>query len=108
MFQRFVYTLILTAAVGVQAQASSPVSERSLQEHLNDTLPARWTYMPEKQQEVPSGNDGWWRNLGDATLDSLIDLGIDHNYNLAMAMRRTAPPWRATACCRPGAAGCPP
>lgn len=77
-------------AVGVQAQASSPVSERSLQEHLNDTLPARWTYMPEKQQEVPSGNDGWWRNLGDATLDSLIDLGIDHNYNLAMAMRRTA------------------
>lgn len=53
MFQRFVYTLILTAAVGVQAQASSPVSERSLQEHLNDTLPARWTYMPEKQQEVP-------------------------------------------------------
>ena len=39
---------------------------------------------------MPWVNEGWWRNLGDATIDSVIDLGIDHNYNLAMAMRRTA------------------
>lgn len=90
MFQRFVYLFAAVTAVCACAHATGPVSEESLREHLNDTLPERWTYISEMQQEVPSATDGWWRSFGDSTLDSLITLGIDYNYNLAMTMKRTA------------------
>ena len=35
-------------------------------------------------------NTLWWRNFNDATLDTLIALGSERNYNLAIAARRIA------------------
>lgn len=89
MFQRFVYAIIGLCGICPAVYAGSGITERDLRGHLTDSLPERWTYVPEHQQDVPSGTEGWWRSFGDATLDSLVMLGIDYNHNLAMAMRRT-------------------
>lgn len=32
--------------------------------------------------------DGWWHDLGDSVLDSLVDVGVRNNYDVAMAARR--------------------
>lgn len=37
-----------------------------------------------------SDNEAWWRNFGDATLDTLVALGEKNNYNAAAACRRIA------------------
>ena len=31
---------------------------------------------------------GWWHDLGDSVLDSLVDVGVRNNYDVAMAARR--------------------
>ena len=31
--------------------------------------------------------DGWWHDLGDSVLDSLVDVGVRNNYDVAMAAR---------------------
>lgn len=54
-----------------------------------DSLPAQWTYVPEVLQEIPGGvEDNWWKRFSDPTLDSLITLGVERNYDLRMAHRR--------------------
>ncbi len=88
MFQRFIYFAI-GVACSLASIAAPPVNEEDLTRHLNDTLPERWTYTPELHQEIPSPTDGWWRSFGDATLDSLVTLALDYNYNLSQALHRT-------------------
>lgn len=54
-----------------------------------DSLPAAWTYTPEKYQEIPGGpDDRWWSRFSDPLLDSLIVLGVERNYDLRIAHRR--------------------
>lgn len=73
-------TLILFAATN-PSQAEQPLTP--------DSLPQRWTYFPENLQEIPGGeNDKWWRQFSDPLLDSLIVLGVERNYDLALAHRR--------------------
>ena len=88
MFQRFIY-FAFAISCSLAAFAASPVNEEDLTRHLNDSLPEQWTYTPEIQQEIPSSTDGWWRSFGDTTLDSLISLALDYNYDLAQTLRRT-------------------
>lgn len=88
MFQRFIYFALGTACCLASA-AEPPVNGDDLTRHLNDTLPERWTYTPEVQQDIPSPTEGWWRSFGDTTLDSLITLALDYNYDLAQALHRT-------------------
>lgn len=88
MFQRFIY-FAFAISCSLAAFAASPVNEEDLTRHLNDSLPEQWTYAPEIQQEIPSSTDGWWRSFGDTTLDSLISLALDYNYDLAQTLRRT-------------------
>ena len=38
--------------------------------------------------EIPEPENGWWKCFADPTLDSLMTLGIENNYNIAMAVRR--------------------
>ncbi len=52
-----------------------------------DDMPSRWAYTTDFDQTVPT-DDAWWRSFGDAMLDSLIAIGIDRNYDIAMAARR--------------------
>lgn len=60
-----------------------------MRRYLHDSLPGRWTYLPEKSMEVPMAIGHWWKQFNNPLLDSLITLGVDNNYNLAMALRRT-------------------
>lgn len=52
-----------------------------------DDMPSRWAYTTDFDQTVPT-DDAWWRSFGDSMLDSLIAIGIDRNYDIAMAARR--------------------
>lgn len=54
---------------------------------LDRPMPEQWTYSETFGQSLPS-QDRWWTSLDDAVLDSLISMGEDANYNLAIACRR--------------------
>ena len=56
---------------------------------LRDSLPQNWTYSSEFSQTLPS-NDKWWQNFNDSTLDSLINIAINNNYDLLIAQKRIA------------------
>lgn len=88
MFQRFNLCLlgIITLAA---ADATDMMADDSPSRYLNDSLPQRWSYIPENQMEIPQGIDHWWQQFNDPVLDSLITLGVERNYNLSIAMRRS-------------------
>lgn len=53
------------------------------------SVPASWSYVPEKMQEIPGGvSDHWWSSFADSMLDSLIAMGVERNFDVKMAMRR--------------------
>ena len=61
---------------------------------LELTVPEQWT------TAGPAGavGDRWWRDLGAAPLNTLIDQALAHNYDLKAAAARLAPggrywPW---------------
>lgn len=54
---------------------------------LRDSLPDAWLYHENLIQEMPQ-DDKWWTLFNDPTLNSLIDEGVDRNFNVLMAMRR--------------------
>lgn len=74
----FISALALGACAA--ALASSP-------QHLSRPLPDRWEYTEYQPQELPS-EDRWWLMFDDATLDSLISMGENNNFDLEMAARR--------------------
>lgn len=56
---------------------------------ITDSIPDQWLYSSSYTQSLPC-DDEWWKTFNDSKLDSLINLGIDRNYNVAIAMRRIA------------------
>lgn len=78
------FLLLLGALASLCAYAAP---ERTPESMLRDSLPARWEYVPEYSQTLPS-DDKWWLSFGDQTLDSLISLSERQNYNVAMAIKR--------------------
>lgn len=50
-------------------------------------LPERWQYAEASEQTLPA-DDGWWSEFADPVLDSLINLGEEANYDIAIAVRR--------------------
>ena len=75
--------LLLAGATGViSAQDRSHDAT-----HLRRPMPERWTFSQEVTQTLPS-DDPWWKTFDDATLDSLISMGIDNNYNVSQALHR--------------------
>lgn len=54
---------------------------------LTDTIPGQWSYQSPYSQKLPT-DDEWWKTFGDSTLDSLINMAIDRNYNLGAALKR--------------------
>lgn len=55
--------------------------------HLLRDLPEQWTWQPESTQTLPT-DDEWWRSFHDATLDSLVLMGVANNFNLLEASHR--------------------
>ena len=49
--------------------------------------PSRWQAESGFTQD-PQKDAFWWKKFNDPLLDSLISLGLERNYNLAMAARR--------------------
>ncbi|MCM1336910.1 MAG: efflux transporter outer membrane subunit [Candidatus Amulumruptor caecigallinarius] len=52
-----------------------------------DSLPAQWLYSEHFDQSLPT-EDGWWKSFNDPLLDTLIEMGVQNNYNVLMAARR--------------------
>ena len=72
-----IVTALLATVVHVSAQ--QPITQTD--------MPPRWQYAPGFDQTLPA-DDNWWQMFGDTTLDSLIVLGADNNYDVLQAMRR--------------------
>lgn len=81
----YVSTVILLAA-GIFNVASA--DERGDEDrYLRQPMPERWSFTQEVSQTLPT-EDAWWKSFHDATLDSLIAVGIDNNYNVSQAVHR--------------------
>ncbi|MCM1356504.1 MAG: efflux transporter outer membrane subunit [Staphylococcus sp.] len=65
----------------------SVTAQESGQKLLRESLPERWTYTTDIQQTLPS-DDQWWKNFNDPLLDSLIEEGINNNFNVLTAISR--------------------
>lgn len=56
-------------------------------QYLQTELPEQWRYVTDFSQ-LPPDEDQWWNTFEDATLDSLIEMTVANNYNLAIACKR--------------------
>ncbi|MDE6581877.1 MAG: efflux transporter outer membrane subunit [Duncaniella sp.] len=56
-------------------------------EYLSQAMPQSWTY-GEDITSVADSNTAWWKNFGDTLLDSLIDEGVNKNFNVSIAAHR--------------------
>lgn len=55
--------------------------------YLRSPMPESWKYSAHIDQQLPS-DDKWWRGFDDSTLDSLINMAENANFNLAAAQAR--------------------
>ncbi|MDE6269387.1 MAG: TolC family protein, partial [Muribaculaceae bacterium] len=79
---RHVFQLSLTATLlfaGAESLDAGNILDRP--------IPAGWTTEDTRGAELPA-DDSWWRLFGDSTLDSLLQLAQNNNYNLEIAARR--------------------
>lgn len=60
---------------------------KALSTETNEPLPERWQYAGEYAQPLPC-DDSWWKKFNDQTLDSLIAMAVNNNYNVAAALHR--------------------
>lgn len=75
---------ILTAA----ALAGSTSLARETDEYLRTELPSRWYTYSDSGQSSQKSEARWWKRFDDPVLDSLIEIGLLRNYDIAMATRR--------------------
>lgn len=80
MIRKLLSACVLLTAISVTAAGESPAG-------ASITMPERWEFNETFQQSLPS-DDAWWRQFNDPVLDSLISMGIDANYDVAMALKR--------------------
>lgn len=76
--------LVIVACLGAHANglAADPPTK-----WLLDSVPDRWDYVSQYSQKLPTEDD-WWKTFGDSNLDSLINMAIKENYDLAAALSR--------------------
>lgn len=75
--------LLISACVSTALLASAQSTEK----YLNDSLPQSWIFDRQFDQTIPT-DDTWWQTLNDSLLNSLIERGVENNYNLLIASRR--------------------
>ncbi len=71
----------LTAAV-------IPAAAQSDSTYLDSRLSGDWGVYSETAQVKESPEGRWWKRFNDPLLDSLIEVGLQRNYDVAMATRR--------------------
>lgn len=70
------------------ASAALPaIAAETASSKLCPPLPASWVYTEAASQPLPA-DDSWWREFNDPVLDSLIIMGEQANYDVAMALHR--------------------
>lgn len=72
-------------AIGLLLSASCLMAKSPLA--LERPLPESWTFTETVSQQLPS-DDRWWLMFDDPVLDSLITMGEEANFDLAMAAKR--------------------
>ena len=66
------------------------LSAQKKQNYLERALPNTWLSDNSYFQQTLPNNDQWWSNFNDSTLDSLIEMAIQQNYSIQMAIDRIA------------------
>lgn len=82
MYRHHAFSLLMLLAATASASG-----EDSAARYLSAPVPESWSGSPAQQQTLPS-DDNWWSRFADSTLDSLISLGENNNFDVAMAARR--------------------
>ena len=67
---------------------SLEINAQHSNEYLNRPLPDNWMENDAMFQQILPVEDHWWKVFGDATLDSLIDLAVEQNPDVLMAINR--------------------
>lgn len=81
---------IISSVVGGNVALAADTQQIILPEgagYLRDTIPGEWIYSDDFTS-IAADNGKWWRRFNDATLDTLVDLGLRNNFDIAAAMRR--------------------
>lgn len=81
------YVSALALFISGMISVTSAQSRGDDSRYLNRPLPERWSFTPDVTQTLPT-DDPWWKSFGDTTLDSLISMGVDNNYNISEAVHR--------------------
>lgn len=76
-----IFALLTTLCCGTANSTEPPAK------WLRDSIPEKWEYKSQFSQKLPTDDD-WWKTFADHDLDSLINMALDENYNLAAAMSR--------------------
>lgn len=63
-------------------------SADNMSKYLDRPLVERWQQYDENSQQAVLPTSDWWKQFGDPMLDSLIEVGLQRNYNVSMATRR--------------------
>ena len=77
---RLFFCMLLFLPLGMYAQ--------EVQKYLERPLPDRWQEKDMLFQQVLPVDDQWWKVFEDATLDSLINLAMEQNPSVLMAINR--------------------
>ena len=67
---------------------SLEINAQHSNEYLNRPLPDNWMENDAMFQQILPVEDHWWKVFEDATLDSLIDLAVEQNPDVLMAINR--------------------
>ena len=67
---------------------SLEINAQHSNEYLNRPLPDNWMENDAMFQQILPVEDHWWNVFEDATLDSLIDLAVEQNPDVLMAINR--------------------
>lgn len=84
---RFTTSLSLVVAIALGFIAPKAVADNSPEKYLDKDMPEKWLYTEYFSQNLPT-DDSWWHTFEDSCLDSLIEQGVNNNYNAMMAAHR--------------------
>lgn len=77
---RLVFCWLLLLAIGMKAQKAT--------DYLYRSLPDNWMENDAMFQQILPVDDHWWKVFEDTTLNSLIDLAVQQNTDVLMAINR--------------------
>ena len=81
--------LAMTAVMVFSVVHSLKAGDDGSGQYLQSAMPEAWQeYDSNRFDPAGSVDRQWWRQFDDSLLDSLIDLGVQRNYDLSVASRR--------------------